>query len=480
MPLGRLIALALASTLAAADVIGQSARREVTQSNGSDSKARAVVLFEQGQTAHSRGDLNSAVRFYSGAIAIDQSIFQIYYQRAIALIGLGRASEAERDLNKVLELEASFARAHRALGQILLDRGETDAAKARFASALELDPNLADVRLYYASALLKSGDAAKAAEEFRTAIQQGEESALAWALLGVAEERLGKLSEAFASFTHAIEINPREATAREGRARFYEARGDLDKAIEEYTAAHSSQPSPEIALKLAELYRKAGQLLAAVKIYRQLATEKPEEISFRAEIIDLMLELGQVEEAHREVEALLASQPRNVSLLVMAGEAHSKSRPDLAAGFFRRALDADPANNGTRVRLGACLVRSRHFSEAAPILEEALARDPNSYEAHANLATALFELKQYPRAAGEFLWVVRARPEAPVGYYFLAISLDRMGDCEQGLRAYREFLGRADPSVNKREIDDATIRVSLLERLAKDGKCKSPAKRRGK
>lgn len=480
MLFARLITLAVMSTLAATDVSWQSARRDAARGKGSNDKARAVSLFEEGQTAQERGDLNSAVRFYTDAITIDQSIFQFYYQRAIALIGLGKAADAEKDLTRVLELESGFARAHRALGQILLDRGETDRAKTHFANALELDPRLPDVRLYYASALLKTGDAARAADELRTAIQQGEESALAYALLGVAEERLGNHSEAFSSFTRAIGLNPKEATAREGRARFYEARGDLGKAIEEYAAAHASQPSPEIALKLAELYRKSGQALAAVKIYRQLATEKPEEMSFRAEIIDLMIELGQIEEAQREVEALLASQPNNVSLLVMAGEVYSKARPDLAADYFRRALDAEPGNNDTRVRLGACLVRSRQFAEAMPILDEALARDPHSYEAHASLATALFELKQYPRAAGEFIWVVRARPDAPIGYYFLAISLDRIGDCEQGLRAYREFLGRADPSANRKEIDDATIRVSLLERLAKDGKCKSPVKRKGR
>lgn len=472
--------IALIATICATDASGQSTTRQANNSGATDNKVRAASLFDQGQMAQERGDLSSAIRFYTEAISLDDSIFQAYYQRAIALVGLGREADAEKDLKRVLVLEPGFARAYRSLGQILLDRGQTEEAKDHFKKALALDEKLSGVRLHYASALLKTGEHERAAEELRTVIQRGEASALTYALLGVAEERLGKPGEAFENYSRAIEMNPNEATAREGRARFYEARGDLAKAIGEYSIAYTSQPSPDTAVKLAELYRKAGQPLAAVKIYRHLAIEKPEEISIRGEIVRLMLELGQVEEANREIEALLTAQPRNASLLLMAGDAYSKLRPDLAAGYFRRALDLGPGNNEARVQFGACLVRSRQFAEAVSVLNEALARDPRNYQAHASLATALFELKQYAHAASEFLWVVRAKPDASVGYYFLAISLDRMGDCEQALRAYHEFIRRADVSANKKEIDDAKIRVSLLEKLAKDGKCKPLAKRKGK
>ena len=38
-----------------------------------DGKQSAAAAFEEGQTAQQRGDLNSAVRFYTKAIAADQS-----------------------------------------------------------------------------------------------------------------------------------------------------------------------------------------------------------------------------------------------------------------------------------------------------------------------------------------------------------------------------------------------------------------------
>jgi len=105
-----------------------------------------------------------------------------------------------------------------------------------------------------------------------------------------------------------------------------------------------------------------------------------------------------------------------------------------------------------------------------------LQRDANNYAAHASLATALFELKQFPQAAVEFIWLIRQKPDVAASYYFLGIAFDKLSDCPQAQRAYQEFTRRADATKNQLEIDSAKLRLSLLARLAREGKCKSPAK----
>src|SRR5262249_39772917 len=105
-----------------------------------------------------------------------------------------------------------------------------------------------------------------------------------------------------------------------------------------------------------------------------------------------------------------------------------------------------------------------------------ISREPNNYPAHANLATALFKLQQYPQAAREFIWLVNTKPEIAASYYFLAISFDKLGGCEEATKAYNEFVRRADANLNREEIKDANLRLSLLQKLAKDGKCKSALK----
>ncbi|HET9531734.1 MAG TPA: tetratricopeptide repeat protein [Blastocatellia bacterium] len=448
--------------------------------SGPVSQQSAASAFEDGQNAQERGDLQSAIRFYTTAINIDPSLFQAYYQRGVALAALGRAADAEKDFRKVIELQSGFARAHRGLGQVLLDQGKTEEAERELARAVELDPKLSGVRLYLASALIKSNQPARAAEHLRAAIDQGEASPLTFALFGVALERSGKADEAFSAYSRAIEMDPDNATAREGRGRMLEARNDIQKAIEDYTAAYRAQPTPDFALKLAQMHARAGQPQAAIQIYRAHLRERPDDMAVRTEMIRLMAATGQAEEAEREIERLVSARPTDSDLLALAGDIFFKDKPELAASYYRRSVEADATRNNARVQLGAALVRSMQYEQAVPVLETAVSSEPENYVAHANLATAFFKLKQYPQAAREFIWIIQRRPDTAASYFFLAISLDKIGDCEQAMRAYQEFVRRADKAAMGSEVEEANIRLSLLQRLAKDGKCKSLVKGKGR
>lgn len=440
----------------------------------------AAEAFEEGQTAQQRGDLNSAVKLYTAAVSSDPSLFQAYYQRATALLALGRENEAEADLKKVTDLEPKFARAHRALGQMWLDRGQTEAAARELARAVELEPKLTGVRIYYASALLKLGKPEPAIEQLHAAIELHEATSLAYALLGVAEERLGKQTEAFADYSRAIEMDSSNATAHEGRGRLLEARGEVAKAIEEYSAAYRSQPSREAAIRLADLHKRAGQLQAAIQLYRRLLLERPDDLASRMEMAYLMAENDQADEAEKEIARVIAAKPADAKLLTRAGDFYFKEKPAVAVDYYRRSIEANPNDNGARVQLGASLVRSMQYEAALPVLAEAISREPNNYAPHASLATALFKLKRYPEAAREFIWIIHTRPEVQASYFFLAISLDHLGDCEQAYKSYQEFVRRADAVANKNEIEEANTRSLQLQRLIKERKCTPAAKAKSK
>src|SRR5207247_7589886 len=66
---------------------------QAAQATSADGKHSAAAAFDEGQSAQQRGDLTSAVKFYTTAIVADPALFQAYYQRATALIGLGRETE---------------------------------------------------------------------------------------------------------------------------------------------------------------------------------------------------------------------------------------------------------------------------------------------------------------------------------------------------------------------------------------------------
>ncbi len=108
--------------------------------------------------------------------------------------------------------------------------------------------------------------------------------------------------------------------------------------------------------------------------------------------------------------------------------------------------------------------RRRRFSEAVIVLRRVLAIAPENYTAHANLATALYELKQFAAALNEYEWLLKAKPDLAVAYYFIATAHDYLGEYQQALSAYENFLARADTKTNQLEVEKIKLRLPSLRR----------------
>jgi len=91
------------------------------------------------------------------------------------------------------------------------------------------------------------------------------------------------------------------------------------------------------------------------------------------------------------------------------------------------------------------------------ILRRVVAAVPDNYAAHANLATALYELKQFGAAVAEYEWLLKAKPDLYVAYYFIATAHDYLGEYDQALAAYESFLARADAKANRLEDRESEV-----------------------
>jgi tetratricopeptide (TPR) repeat protein len=102
--------------------------------------------------------------------------------------------------------------------------------------------------------------------------------------------------------------------------------------------------------------------------------------------------------------------------------------------------------------------------EAASVLNEVLKAHSDNYAARANLATALYEMKQYAAAIPQYEWLLAAKPEVVVAYYFIATAHDYLGEFPDALSAYEKFLAAADARINQLEIDKVKLRLPTLRR----------------
>jgi len=483
-----MIVIAVLAAPAPAQERGRAAPRPKTvEVEVKDPLKQAAALFEAGQNAHQAGDLEKAVGLYDEALRREPSLWQAEFQRGVALVALGRGDEAGAALRRVTELlggpggapdlRPHAARAQIILGEMALDTAQPAEAERAFRRALELDPKAARAHAGLAEMFLQGNKAAEAAAEARAAVAAGDQSAAAYLLLGEAQTLAGQTDEALGSLNAALEREPQNAAARRYRAEVFIARRDWPAAIADLRASLAAERSAPTALRLAQAYGEAGQPAEAAALYEQVLKEEPDNAEARAGLAGSRIDAGRGAEAIGDLEALVKAEPKRAAYRAQLAELYLAAQPEQALAQYRAAAELEPRVAGHRIGVGAALVKLRRFPEAVETLRQVLAENPPDevgYFAHTNLATALFEQDDYANAAREYVWILRHQRDqkrAAVTLYFLGICFDKLGDYEQALKAYNQFLELAPPD-NQLEIDKVKLRLPSLQRQIKEGKGK--------
>lgn len=437
--------------------------------SGNNSSVRAqdadgdpIKLFERGQDAHAKNNLSAALEFYDQAIELRPEFPEAEYQKATALIALGRRDEAAKSLRRAIELRADWALPQAMLGSLLAEQpGHVSEAEALLKRALELDKNNHGALLSLADLRIKAGDARGAVELLRRATALNEATAADWILRSAAERAAGDLSSAQTSLDRSLQIDNKGVAARQARAAIYVQQGKLPSAIDDLEAARqlsvaNKVAARQISLDLAKVYAQAGMIDKAQAILGQ------PELKDSPEASNILSALANDSEITTEALAALVKQAesdgRNASLLARLGRIYRTRDPALSLDYFRRALEIDARNVDYAVGYASALVQARRFTEAIQVLRRAVEIDPNHYVAHANLATALYEVKNYPAAIAEYQWITQAKPELAATYFFIATAYDYQSMFPEALAAYQTFLSKADAKVNSLEIEKVNLR----------------------
>ncbi|KAG2501822.1 hypothetical protein HYH03_000321 [Edaphochlamys debaryana] len=102
--------------------------------------ADVAQFLKLGDTAFSNSEYTSAIRHYSSAIDLQSTVPLLYTKRAAAYISLRSLSQALRDLNKAVELDAGFVQGYIHRGKLQRQMCAYDAADRDFQRVLEIKP----------------------------------------------------------------------------------------------------------------------------------------------------------------------------------------------------------------------------------------------------------------------------------------------------------------------------------------------------
>ncbi|HEX4950674.1 MAG TPA: tetratricopeptide repeat protein [Blastocatellia bacterium] len=448
---------------------------------------KAAALFDAGQEAHAAGKLEDAVKLYTQALEMDASLWQAEFQRAGAYFSLHRLSEAAHSINKVLEQLKEFAdspelkqvsaKAHTLRGEISFAANQPTEAEAAFRRALELESNHKRAQAGLAQVFLANNKIAEAIAAAKAAIVAGDDSALIYSALGHAQLRNKQNDEALTNLTEALKREPNNVQALRDRAEVYLARNDVTRAAADLQALLAVEKSTPTQLRLAALYRANKQYGEATKLYQQIADAEPTNQEARTALAEILIESGQAENAVAQLEALIKAEPNRADLRSQLATLLVVNQPDKALEQYQTAAKLAPNNPNHLIGAGSALVKLKRFDEAIatlrPILAQSLKED-QAYTARANLATALFELKDYPNAAREYIWLLDylakrgEQKKTAVTTYLLGVCFDKIGDFEQALKAYQQFLSLATPE-QQLEVEKVKLRLPSLQRQIAQG-----------
>jgi tetratricopeptide (TPR) repeat protein len=452
-----------------------------------DPLKQAESLYEAGQNAHQQGDLPKAIELYSEALKRDPDLWQAEYQRGTAYFALSKLPEAKASMSRAAdqlkqfgdsaEVKTIAGRIQAMLGEIALAESNAAEAEAAFRRALEFQPQSARAHAALAEILLAKNKPADASAEAKAALAAGDDRAATYLILGVAQVQNGKYADALPSLDEAAKRDPKNKLAFLYRAEAYIAQNKLTEAIGDLRAALALDAAVQTRLRLARALVQVRQTYEAIKLYQDVLKEEPENREAQTEMAVALIESGKGTEAIAQLESLVKAEPSRAPLRAHLAELHLAAQPEKALEQYAAAAKLEPDQPQYQVGVGSALVRLRRFPEAVallgPLVNQPL-KDDLAYVAHANLATALFEQDDFPNAAREYVWLLNHQKDqkrAALTIYFLGICFDKLGDYEQALKAYNQFLTYASAD-NQLEIDKVKLRLPSLQRQIKEGKGK--------
>jgi tetratricopeptide (TPR) repeat protein len=310
------------------------------------------------------------------------------------------------------------------LAELLLSRGEAGAVEpaSRCVALRPLDPS---ERLLLGTAYLHENDVAKAREQFMTAEQLAPHNATAHFDLGLCSVRQHQVEDASKEFEAALQENPQFTAALSQLAELQIQLKQPGKAIDllkKYVSAYPGDAQGHLIF---------GSIYSEIEDYSDAKLEFEQALRLDANLLPAYLNLGRIYQttgetsaAIQQYESALSLQPRFVPLITFLGNLYMDSGDfGTAKKYFERALEINPgfpiaagnlswiyAEQGANLDVALDLARRAkqqlpmmdsitdtlawvqykrgQYSSALPLLEECVAKAPDSsiYRYHLGMA----------------------------------------------------------------------------------------------
>jgi Tfp pilus assembly protein PilF len=378
------------------------------------------------------------------------------YREAADLFGKAVAADPK-------DYAANF---HLALSYSLL--GRSAEAIPVYKKVLELKPGLYEAELNLGILLAGQKPANEALPYLQSAAEKKPKEYRPRFYLAKALLESGEFAKAEESYKLAAELDPKSAAAQLGWAHAQAKQNRVPEAAGHFRQAAALDASyRDTLLELASLFEAGKQPAEAISIYQQF----PENTAAQARLGELLIETKRYPEAIDRLMKVVQKDPAPANNLALAQAYLLNKESDKALPLLEKAVAADPDNYDLHMTYGRILRDQKKLGAAASQFNAAAQKRPDSAEAWNELAAILTVLDDFPRALAALDRVKALGAETPGNLFFRAIILDKLaasagsGKSKQlkpALEAYQNFLASADGKFPNQEFQ-ARQRARIIQ-----------------
>jgi tetratricopeptide (TPR) repeat protein len=212
--------------------------------------------------------------------------------------------QAKAAVDKAIELAPKDPRGPRAMASLLARRGDWAGAAEAMAKYLELKPDDATAARDIIRYQLSADQLPQAEQRLNTLLAAHPSDADLLTLKGNLAVKQGNMAQALDAFDRAIRINPAQVGALLGEASIYMSQGKTTEAKMVLTKATGASHDPEIAMILADLHVRLGDVDMAAMVLREVLS-RPETADY-APAMRQMLQIYEQQQRWPKVAEILA------------------------------------------------------------------------------------------------------------------------------------------------------------------------------
>lgn len=353
-------------------------------------------------------------------------------------------------------------------GNSELRNGNLDAAAQTFSHLTETDPKFAGGFFNLGLVRIRQGKWEEAITVLQKCIQLDPKLRGAHLFLGIADYRSNHYADAVTQLKHEIGLSPNNPDALMWLGVVELVGNDVENAVANLDKAARLAPDNVDIL----YHRGRAHMLLSKKSYEHMYEVDPQSWRIHQVLAQSFVEQERFEEAVRECQLAIQSQPGEPGLHEQLGDIYWKQNQlEAAETEFQNELKIDADSVSAYYKLGTISLERSQPEAAVEILRKVLTVSPESIEAHYQMGRAEAQMGKYDDAIHSFSFVkanaVRADKEIlRQSYYQLSQLYRRTQKPEESKQAMQVFLSMKQES----DAQAASKLQDKMKRTEREGK----------